>query len=310
MAKVAALDLGSNTFLCLILERDSLGKIRVLADEVRTVRLGQGLDQSKILHPEALERADNCLKEFRALIDRHQVQVVSAVATSAARDAKNSEELYKICAKYYLPIEIISGPEEAQTSFAGGTFNHLKPQENILVVDIGGGSTELILGNQEELLFAKSYDVGAVRMTERFVTQQPVLDREVISMMESIEKILQPAIAELKKYPIHRILAVAGTPTTLAALENGGQFIEAQIDGQSLALQRLEQWKEIFQKTSLQEKRDRYQLAGRADIIFAGVSILIWIIRALEKEQIYVSTKGVRYGVALRLLQHTGNREK
>lgn len=308
MSRVAALDLGSNTFLCLIIEAVPGAEPKVLADEVRTVRLSQDLDKTKSLHPQALERAEECLKEFRQLIDQYQVQEVAAVATSAARDAKNSVKLFEICQRYQIPVEIISGEREAQTSFLGGTFGHLKKEENILVIDIGGGSTELILGNSEKILFAQSQDVGAVRMTERHISQQPVLSEDHSKLQQDLMLRLEPTVHQLKKLRIDRVLAVAGTPTTIATLENNGKFSVAEIDGKILDLGQLTTWQKIFSETSVDEKKMRYQLAGRADIIFAGVSILIWILKALGQEKVYVSTKGVRYGLALHLLSKSSPR--
>lgn len=301
MKRVAALDLGSNTFLCLIAEADEKGQIRILADEVRTVRLSQELEKTKKLHPEALVRAESCLREFRELIDFHQVDRVLAVATSAARDATNSEELFRICSHYKIPIEIISGKKEAETSFQGGTFGHLNPNENILVIDIGGGSTEFILGNTNEILFARSQDVGAVRMTERHIFQQPVPIEQEKKLRQDISLQIQDVIDHLKNSKIDRIMAVAGTPTAIAVLENGGQFNEAVIDGMVLSKDRLQAWLKTFKETTIEEKKARYHLGGRADIIFAGLCILLTILEELKQERVYVSTKGVRYGLALHL---------
>lgn len=303
MNKVAALDLGSNTFLCLIAEASSSGELSVLEDLTQTVRLGQDIDKTKRLHPEALIRAERCFREFSERIRHHRVKTVKALATSAARDAENGEELFKLGERYGIPIEIISGSKEAEISFLGATYGHLKPGESIAVVDIGGGSTEIIVGSSSGYAFAESVNAGGVRMTERHIHAQPVSKKDRDSLQEDIEKTLQPLIKKIRGQKIDRFLAVAGTPTTLAALELGGFDFE-KVDGFYMSLERLKAWKEIFGQTSVEEKLKRYpDLGKRADIIYAGASILVYILEQSEQEGFYVSTKGVRYGLALDLLR-------
>ncbi|XGC80922.1 Ppx/GppA family phosphatase [Bdellovibrio bacteriovorus] len=300
--KVAALDLGTNTFLCLIAEGNEKGITQVHADLVKVVRLGQGVDKTGEFHPEALVRARECLSEFKSEIDKHNVDLILAMATSAARDAKNGAELFKIGAELGIPVEIIPGEDEARITYQGATAGANHKNLTSLVVDVGGGSTELILGRGEQILFGESLNIGAVRLTEKFISTQPVPASEKAALHEYIENEIKSVIAELKKENIDQIIAVAGTPTSLVAIEIGG-FDEKKVDGYFLSKERLEYWVNEFSNTTVEEKKSKYQLGGRADIIFAGTSILLAVINSLNLPGMVVSTKGVRYGVALEMLR-------
>ncbi|MBX2988062.1 MAG: Ppx/GppA family phosphatase [Bdellovibrionaceae bacterium] len=297
--KVAALDLGTNTFLCLIAEGDRDGLRRVIRDEVEVVRLGQGVDQNGAFHPDALARAGACLARYRQMINEEKVDHVLGVATSAARDVSNGNALFALAQELDLPIQVIAGAEEARLSYLGACAEFNDDQHR-LVVDIGGGSTELIVGRGRELLFSQSLDMGAVRLTERFVTRQPIPVSERGRLENFIMEQLQGVSNEILKNPLDQVLAVAGTPTSLAAIELGG-FDAKRVDGYRISLARLKEWGEVFASTSVEEKKQKYNLGGRADIIYAGVSILRCLLEALRQAEVTVSVKGLRYGVALEL---------
>lgn len=304
--KVAALDLGTNTFLCLIAEGNENGITKVHKDLVEVVRLGQDVDKTGELHPDALVRAKKCLTEFKKEIDRHHVDKILAMATSAARDAKNGQDLFDIGKELGIPIEVIPGEDEARISYQGATGGVIDPMKTNLVIDVGGGSTEFIVGHGEKILFGESLNMGGVRLTERFVTQQPVPATEQEKLNDYINEQLKTILPEIRRNKLDQILAVAGTPTSIVAIEVGG-FDEKKVDNYFLSKERLEHWVHTFAQTSVEEKRSKYQLGGRADIIFAGASILLNTVKSLGMTGMVVSTKGVRYGVALEMLR-SGNR--
>ncbi|WP_413585900.1 Ppx/GppA family phosphatase [Bdellovibrio sp. HCB274] len=300
--KVAALDLGTNTFLCLIAEGDNSGITKVHKDLVEVVRLGQDVDKTGRLHPDALVRAKKCLTEFKKEIDKHGVDRILAMATSAARDASNGQELFDIGKELGIPIEVIPGEDEARISYQGATGGVIDPTKTSLVVDVGGGSTEFIVGRGEKILFGQSLNMGGVRLTERFVTQQPVPQTEQKSLNDYIYSELNKILPEISRNPVDQILAVAGTPTSIVAIEVGG-FDEKKVDKYFLSKERLQFWVDTFAQTSVEEKKAKFQLGGRADIIYAGASILLNTINAMGMTGLVVSTKGVRYGVALEMLR-------
>ena len=296
--KVAALDLGSNTFLCLIAEIENKSITKIHADLMDVVRLGQDVEKTKRLHPDALLRAEASLKKFKQVIDLHKPEKILAMATSAARDASNRDELFKIAEKLDIPIQIIPGSEEARITFNGSMSGQTSSGKR-LIVDIGGGSTEFIIGDLTKIDISKSLNIGCVRLTEKFITSQPTTNEEV----QQLEKIIAENFKQLSKFediPIEEIIAVAGTPTSLVAAEIG--FFDAEkIEGYLLSADTLLSWKEKLQKWTQDEKIENGIPAGRADVILVGVLILIETLKSFKKNRIKVSTRGVRHGIALEM---------
>lgn len=297
--KIAALDLGSNTFLLLIVEIEKGKIVKVFHDEYRVPRLGQNMDQAQVFAPEALERAEECLRDYALKISEFKPDVVKAVATSAAREAKNKEDLIGVGAKYGIPIEIISGTEEAKFSFFGGTSDFTQ-KGNCRVIDVGGGSTEFILGSKGGIQASRSLDMGCVRLTERFISGHPVFGQELRTLRRFIQSQLEhlPHDICMDSGPV---IAVSGTPTTLASVILGQkEFNVKSIHGFRLKLAKMEEWCERMMAMTLSEISS---LPGmdqqRADVILSGLLILIESSKVLSVEELIVSTRGVRYGVAL-----------
>lgn len=301
--KVAALDLGSNTFLCLVAEV-SKNKIKeIYSDTVEIVRLGQGLEQTKMFHPEALKRAEICLQKFSQVIKEHKPEKVLAMATSAARDALNKDELFALAQKFNIPLEIIAGEKEAAITYQGAVSGFKIQNKNLMVVDIGGGSTEFIFGRDQELVRGESANIGCVRLTEKFITAQPTSNSEILKITEHIDVYVQKAKLSMPEaFLPDQIIAVAGTPTSLAAAELGC-FNVSKIDGYILSEQSLELWFDKLKSATVEEKINMGIPAGRADVILIGVIILLRTLNIFGLKQIIVSTRGVRYGIALELAQ-------
>lgn len=299
--KVAALDLGTNTFLCLIVEGDKSGIKSVLSDQAKVVRLGQGIARTGSFHPDALVRARECLTLFKTEIEKHKVDRILAMATSAARDASNGEELFKIGQDLGIPIEIIPGADEARITFAGATEG-LEADHAIAVIDVGGGSTEFILGRKSKIDFAQSLNVGCVRLTEKLISVQPIPDKERKSVEATIDIELEKIIVAMSAQPVDEILAVAGTPSALAAAEIG-YFDPEKVQGYILDQEKLKNWCNILAQTTTEEKILKYNIEpGRADVLFVGATLLHRFLLKMNKPFMKVSIKGVRYGVALEAL--------
>lgn len=293
--KIAALDLGSNTFLCLICEVENNQIGQIYSDQVEVVRLGQDLQKTKKIHPDALVRAKKCLEKFSEIINKEKPDRILAMATSAARDAENKQALFKICQDLNIPLEIIPGEKEAEITYQGSVSKALS-DKNRLVIDIGGGSTEFIFGSGVKLIQGQSLNIGCVRLTEKFISAQPTPQNEITEL----KRFVSNEISKIN-YPhlnIDEVLAVAGTPTTLAAVEIG-KFQVDVIDGYIFKLDRLEKWLSELIPLSVPEKIQKGFPEGRADVILIGLIILIETLKYFNKDQLVVSTRGVRYGVAL-----------
>ena len=305
--RVAALDLGTNTFLLLIADvhaNERGGAIdKVLQDEARVVRLGQDVHKTRKFHPEALERADQTFAEFARYIGSYKCEKILACATSAARDVSNGDALIQLAAKYKIPVEIISGEREAELTFRGTVGDDL--DEPVIIIDVGGGSTEFILGGPGGIEKRESVDIGSVRLTEMFVTQHPVPEEQMKKLNDYISEKLM-GIKERFGGTQTKVIAVAGTPTTLAAMDQKQAFDSKRVQGHVLSKEKLKMWLDRLADMGVQERR---ALAGmdakRADVIVAGTMILQMATEMLGASQLEVSVKGLRYGVAKSLAGET-----
>lgn len=299
--KVAALDLGTNSFLCLIAEVEGGEFRKIISDKVEIVRLGQDVNKTKKFHPEALKRARLCLYEFKKAIDQHKPEKILAMATSAAREVKNADELFKLGADLGIPIEIIPGEKEAEITFKGATSGFPKDEKRRAVIDIGGGSTEIIAGTHEEIIGGRSVNIGAVRLTEMFFPIQPPTVKQISDCRKHIQEKLKPLLDMIRKLEVDELIAVAGTPTELAVATLGA-YDPAKIDGFRFSDVVLQEWIEKFSTTTSEERVKKFGISkGRSDIILAGALVLEMILKGLDFQSLTVSTRGVRYGVALEI---------
>lgn len=296
--KIAALDLGSNTFLLLVAEVKDGQIKRVYRDELRVTRLGQGVHQNKRFHPEALLRARECFREYSEIIQFEKPDRVVAMATSAARDVENGQALFDLGKEYGIPIQIIPGHLEATITFRGSTFDLPSP-EGVAVIDVGGGSTEVIAQTT-----GHSLDVGSVRLTELFVSAHPVPKGEVEKISQYVKAQIDAQKRNLPRPPVKTVVAVAGTPTTLAAVVQGRPYSHSRVHGFKLSMDDLLQWQQRLAEMTVPA---RQALMGmdpkRADVIVAGLTILIEVLKYLRADHLIVSDYGVRYGIALMAAQ-------
>ena len=294
--RVAAIDIGSHTILLLIAVVHQNKIKEVVCEESEFVRLGEGVHKNKKLSLSALTRAKSCLARYSFLIAQHAVNKVVAVATSATREAKNKEDLVAVGRRLGLSISVISGDMEAYLTYKGSTFD-LEGSECV-VVDVGGGSTEVIGKNQAGEMCGCSVDVGSVRLTEMFVCQDLVSDDEI----QGIDAYIHQCLLKKKdQIPFaKKVVAVAGTPITLAAVVQGVDFSEELIHGYRLTLEQMTYCRQAMAQQTLEmRKKTKGMSSDRADVIVAGTSILKNFVEYLGVNEVCVSTKGIRYGVAL-----------
>jgi exopolyphosphatase/guanosine-5'-triphosphate,3'-diphosphate pyrophosphatase len=257
-----------------------------------------------MFHADALVRADECLKRYGAIIAEAKPDRVLAMATSAARDASNKDELFKIAERHAIPLEIIPGEKEAQITYSGAV-SAASAAIDTMVIDIGGGSTEIIFGRGSNLIQGKSFDIGCVRLTEKYITAQPTSIKDIMSATSIIDRCLQEAESLMPQdFSPEEIIAVAGTPTSLAAAEIG-EYNASLIDGYSLNREKLNDWFLKLTKATVAEKVAMGIPSGRADVILIGVIILLRTLIIFDKPQLSVSTRGVRYGVALEIFNRS-----
>jgi len=292
----AALDLGSNSFLCLISKKSNSGSLIVLEDRSIITRLGQGVQKKGKITKESLLRAAQAFSEFKKMIDAHKAEHVFAVTTAAAREASNFDELKALGLEYGIPIEIISGEKEAELSFTGAV--ETEKFSNSLLLDIGGGSTEMAYYKEDGLLFLRSLPLGSVRLGEMFVTDWAALSRDDLEKMrDQILKTLELSWGR-ERPPVKNWVAVAGTPTSLKAVQVG-DFEVSKINGSKMSLAEIKNINNQLLDMPLTERRKTPGLQPkRADVIPVGGLILETLMMWAEVVEIEVSTGGLRYGLA------------
>lgn len=306
----AGMDIGTNTFLLLVAEVDA-GKVRrVLRDETRIVRLGQGVDQAKAFHPDAMDRGKKVFAEYGAILKSYPGISFRAVATSGSRDATNSAQYFsEMQGLLGFPVEVISGEEEARLSFLGALSDHENP-EDYAVIDIGGGSTEIVAcgensGQKKSVgslgLVRKSFNIGCVRMTERFLKLDPPSSAEMEEVREFVRSILEQERGLLEKFRSKRWLGVAGTATYLSAAALGLKKFEAErIHGSILRKLEIAKLIDGFSRLASKERLGLGGMdSGRADVILGGAIVLEEFLRAAHAESLEISVRGLRYGLVL-----------
>lgn len=298
----AGIDIGTNTILMLIADVSETGSIRVLEDHVRVVRLGQEVDKNRLFHPDAMDRARHCFQEYATILKKYPGVAIRAVATSGSRDAKNSEEFFaEIQHDTGIAIRIISGEEEALMSFRGAFAPGDLPADQAAVLDIGGGSTEVVgLLSGTTNLFRYSFDLGCVRLTERFLHSDPPSQEQVTALVTYVRAELSKQSAALKGLE-KTLVGVAGTATYLASSHLGLQtFDPEKVHFTKLKRADIAQLVDRFTyMTAAQRLGIGGMDKGRADVILGGALLLREFLQEAELEEMLVSVRGLRFGAVL-----------
>lgn len=302
--RIASLDIGTNTILLLIAEADKNGITKVLHDEQVIARLGKGVDADRTINRETFRRAADFLRTYKHTCDMFSVDKIVAVGTSALRDAKNRDEFCEyIQQQVGISIDVISGDEEAQWTYRGGISEFLDRAEQYSVIDIGGGSTEIIIGNRTTILSKTSINIGSVRITERILKFSPPDDSAIIKADEFIHsQITSSAVGNINNT---FSVGVAGTLTTLAALHQLlPSYIPDKVSGYTLSYEDAGSMFGLLKDKSVEQIRAFPQIsAGREDIILAGIMILMGCMKSCSIDTITVSNRGLRYGIILKEIE-------
>jgi exopolyphosphatase / guanosine-5'-triphosphate,3'-diphosphate pyrophosphatase len=298
---IAVIDIGTNTVLLLVAEIDSSGRIKPLEYQQRVPRLGRGVDERKILQRESMERVVGILSEYRSVMSRYQIESVAVCGTSAVRDAANREEFAALIRRETgFELEVLTGEDEALWTYRGA-ISGLHGITNATVIDIGGGSTEITTGSAREILAKTSLNIGSVRLTERLLHHDPPLSSEVDAIRDLVTSSLASVPSSFRANP-GQVVGVAGTATTLALLaQERGTFDVQAVSGYVLSRTACSALAARLQQLSSGEiLRMAEYMEGRNDIILAGAIILEEVMRFLGADEIVVSERGVRYGIAIR----------
>jgi len=303
LSRVAAIDCGTNSIRLLIADISG-GKLKEVLRDMEIVRLGQGVDENKSFHPDAINRTLAAVEKFKNQLAGKGVEKIRFCATSATRDAAN-RDLFIDGVRQILgvEVEVIPGEEEARLSFNGATKELLQSDAPFLVVDIGGGSTEFVYGNKE-VEFAKSVDIGCVRMSERHLKSQPVEMSQVAQAIIDIDKAIAQAAAVVPISTAKTLVAVAGTATTIAAaaleLETYDRYA---IHLSRIPAEKVHKVSAAFQAMTKSEiSKLGFMHPGRVDVITAGSLVLSRVMAATGATEFVASESDILDGMAWSLI--------
>ncbi|MBT3181229.1 MAG: Ppx/GppA family phosphatase [Deltaproteobacteria bacterium] len=291
----ATLDIGTHSTLALIANPEKDGGIQLMADRAIITKLGEGVSEAGFISKEAMDRTIAALKSYLKLFSQYKVKEVKAVGTAVLRNAQNATDFIKrVKNELGIDIEVLSAEKEARLTYESSALDFGK---DIIVIDIGGGSTEFIRGPKPLTII--SLPIGCVNLTEEFITSDPVYDVDEKSLRRSIFDYLHNDVNLDASSNIRSVVATAGTATTLMAMNfELEQYDSKLIHGQELSRDSLGKLLDTLRSKNIYERRN---LAGlppeRAEVIFAGTVMLDESIKHLGCDKVTISDRGVRWGV-------------
>lgn len=304
---IAAIDIGTNSFHLIVAEVDSRRILKTITREKEVVRLGASGTDMKYLSPEAIERGVQTLKRFVELA-KSKKALIRAVATSAVREALNRQEfINRVFNETGLEIEVISGVEEGRLIYLGAFHSLPIIEHKALVIDIGGGSTETIIGNRGEPIYTHSEKIGAIRLTKRFGLEDEITSDKIKHTREYIKGVWEPILRRLNEIGYDILVGTAGTIINLAAMtfiqEEG--FAPDILNGAIIDKKKI--LKTIRKIISAKNLKERKEIPGidpaRADIIVGGALILEYALNRVNVDSILISTFGLREGLVFDTLE-------
>lgn len=301
---MAAIDCGTNSTRLLVVDADRSPLERLM----QITRLGAGVDSTGRLAPEAVERCVSVLREYRQIMDKYGVAKGRLVATSATRDASNGAEFLSAAHKVTgLEPELLTGPDEGRLAMAGAVSDLEGDPGPFLILDIGGGSTELVAGSGQDDpdLSVESLQVGCVRITERYLASDPPAPNELRQAEAFVNGLLEAAIAEHPRFlAAHRLVGLAGTVTTLASLNLGLEVYDLdQVHHAVLRAGDVYDWYRTLAAEVREARLDRAGMVpGREDVIVGGALILAMVMTRFGLDECLVSEADILDGMVAELL--------
>ncbi len=303
--KAAVIDMGTNTFHLLLVELNGVG-FRTLYKEKIPVKLGQGGISQNQLAQDAQKRAFHTLKHFKNLIDGEGIDQVFAFATSAVRNADNGAEfVQKVKEDISIEIHVISGEEEAQLIYEGINLSGSLNGHINLMMDIGGGSVEFIIGTSQEVFWKQSFEIGGQRLLDAFHYHDPILPEEVEKLESHCFSKLQPLLEAIEKYKPSGLVGASGTFDTLTDIYYES-MLQCKLTGQHVFELPTSEFERIFQMLKTKNREERLKIPGmiamRVDMIVVASCLIEFILRYVPVEAIVCSHYSLKEGAVSRLL--------
>lgn len=291
--KYAVIDMGSNSIRLMLAEVQS-GRLETVNKYLEMTRLGAGVDQHKTLSETAILATLQAVELFKKQVEAAEATLLGAFATSAVRDSINGKAFAeRVFAETGVEVQILSGDEEAELGYLGVVSGApaALANEKFLIIDIGGGSTELIVGDLTQIYYRRSFNVGAVRMTGKHVCSDPVAEAESQAMKADVALILAEAQEQIKQLAPTAAIGIGGTATTFGAMAlKMVRYDRTQIHNAQVSLEMLRETVATLKQLTVEQKRELVGLMPkRADVIYAGGVILEYILESFALESFYVS---------------------
>ena len=304
--RIATIDIGTNTVLLLVAERGATGELVAVEEHATITRLGQGVDKTRQLAPEAIERTNACLDVYADAVKRLGAERVAVVGTSAMRDAGGGEAVRAhVKERFGVDARTISGDEEARLTFQGALSGLPSRGDDVVVFDIGGGSTEVVYGNRASgaIAWSHSFDVGSVRMTERHVKSDPPTREEREAILASCREAFGSVPHKATSAPP---VGIAGTITTLAAVSlQLATYDGSRVHGLTMPVDELERVVDELARVPLELRKTIDGLEPkRADVIIAGGLVALAFLQHVGAREVTISDRGVRWGLAEELAKN------
>lgn len=306
--RFAAVDMGSNSTRLLIADLDADGHLTEIARRSTVTRLGHAVDATGRLDPAAIERFDAELAVIRGLLDEHQVERAVGVMTSAVRDASDGPELMtRVREQYEIEALLIPGQQEAALTYLGATSGRGQAPHPVAVVDVGGGSTEFVIGHDSTFDFSVSVQAGVVRQSERHIHHDPPTTDEIRAMADESAGIFREAVPDDARRDVGSVIAVAGTATSCASmLLRLDEYDMERVHGFRLQLAEIEA---LLARLALMDDAERQAVRGlqpdRSPTIVAGCVLLAEALRTFGVKECEVSEHDILRGVIIAAAQGT-----
>jgi exopolyphosphatase / guanosine-5'-triphosphate,3'-diphosphate pyrophosphatase len=300
--RIGAVDIGTNSVRLLVADVDEKERLRTAHRMGEIARLGEGLDRTGVIDEAAAARTLECLERFVHEAEYSGASRIRVAGTNALRVARNGCEIAaRFSERIGYPVEILTGEEEARLVFLAVMSGLSRPRGRSVVVDIGGGSTEIICGEAEEGVQLISLELGCVRLTERLVISDPPADSELEAVRRHVLEVFADKLGSFQLGEVERAVGVGGTVTAFGALDLGlVKYDPSRIENHCLTRERIAAIAKQLCTIPLSQRRDLAGVSrGRADIIPAGAIILSELVNRFAVSGVYVSTRGLRYGLVL-----------
>jgi exopolyphosphatase/guanosine-5'-triphosphate,3'-diphosphate pyrophosphatase len=303
--KAAVIDMGTNTFHLLLVELNGVG-FKTIYKEKIPVKIGQGGISRNQLAPDAQKRAFHTLKHFKNLIDGEHIDQIFAFATSAVRNAENGPEFVrKVKEDIGIHINVISGEEEAQLIYEGINLSGSLNGHVNLMMDIGGGSVEFIIGTSQEVFWKRSFEIGGQRLLDAFHYHDPILPEEVEKLESFCEEKLQPLIEAIRIYKPTGLIGASGTFDTLTDIYYES-MLQCKLTGQHVFELPTVEFERIFELLKSKNREERLKIPGmiamRVDMIVVASCLIEFILRYVPVKEITCSFYSLKEGAVSRLL--------